>query len=250
VLDIDPTHPLATTDAGSPVERTIDTRGWIRAADLHRLTGDTRPPTVGDWIASPSALAETRRRVLDAVDKAGAAGLALNRLSEHERAAVGCFEDVEINGGRVFRQDDDRLAEHLFLEELRAKPFTPPPPDSVKHDELAELVRRGLVLRCDGLYFAATAVELAAELIEPIVVASEGGVTVSEIRTQLGISRKYALALAQLLDREGFTRRNGSLRVAGHALRLRGSDESGDGNPEQPSSLRDPTDDRGRVPGT
>ncbi|HEV7224455.1 MAG TPA: SelB C-terminal domain-containing protein, partial [Pirellulales bacterium] len=39
------------------------------------------------------------------------------------------------------------------------------------------------------------------------------GLTVSEIREILGVSRKYAVPLCEYLDRIGFTRREGDLRV-------------------------------------
>jgi len=46
------------------------------------------------------------------------------------------------------------------------------------------------------------------------------GLTVSEIRELLGVSRKYAVPLCEYLDRIGFTRREGDLRVrAGEGVR-------------------------------
>ncbi|HUY32351.1 MAG TPA: selenocysteine-specific translation elongation factor [Pirellulales bacterium] len=41
---------------------------------------------------------------------------------------------------------------------------------------------------------------------------AEGGMTVSQIRELLGVSRKYAVPLCEYLDRIGFTRRDGDLR--------------------------------------
>jgi selenocysteine-specific elongation factor len=42
-----------------------------------------------------------------------------------------------------------------------------------------------------------------------------GGLTVSQIREILGISRKYAVPICEYLDRAGFTRRQGDIRVLG-----------------------------------
>jgi selenocysteine-specific elongation factor len=39
------------------------------------------------------------------------------------------------------------------------------------------------------------------------------GMTVAEIRDLLGTTRKYAVPLCEYLDRIGFTRREGDLRV-------------------------------------
>jgi selenocysteine-specific elongation factor len=43
--------------------------------------------------------------------------------------------------------------------------------------------------------------------------AESGGLTVSQIRELLGISRKYAVPICEYLDRAGFTRREGDLRM-------------------------------------
>ena len=42
---------------------------------------------------------------------------------------------------------------------------------------------------------------------------TNGGMTVSQIREILGTSRKYALPICEYLDRTGFTRREGDLRL-------------------------------------
>jgi hypothetical protein len=41
------------------------------------------------------------------------------------------------------------------------------------------------------------------------------GITVSTLRERLGTSRKFAIPLAEWLDREGITRRRGDLRFPG-----------------------------------
>ena len=46
---------------------------------------------------------------------------------------------------------------------------------------------------------------------------SSNGFTVSGLREALDISRKYAVPICEYLDRVGFTRRNGDLRVIQNA---------------------------------
>jgi selenocysteine-specific elongation factor len=48
---------------------------------------------------------------------------------------------------------------------------------------------------------------------------AEGGLTVSQIREILGVSRKYAVPLCEYLDRIGFTRRDGDLRWLAQAVK-------------------------------
>ena len=59
--------------------------------------------------------------------------------------------------------------------------------------------------------------------------AGADGITVSALRERLGTSRKYAVPLAEHLDRTGVTRRSGDLRFA------RGAATGAGGSPAQPS---------------
>jgi selenocysteine-specific elongation factor len=81
-----------------------------------------------------------------------------------------------------------------------------------------ELVRRGLVVERDGMFFAPSAVETATTVIAGLLAESPAGVTASAIRQALGTSRKYVLPLLAHLDATGVTRRRGDLRVGGPRL--------------------------------
>ena len=83
---------------------------------------------------------------------------------------------------------------------------------------LRELVRRGLVIERDGIYFAPSAVDAAARVVAGLLAASPSGVTVSQVRDALATSRKYLLPLLAVLDTSGVTRRRGDVRVAGPRL--------------------------------
>lgn len=61
-----------------------------------------------------------------------------------------------------------------------------------------------------GMYLHADVVnELRATLAQRL---ADGGLTVSQIREILGVSRKYAVPICEFLDRTGFTRREGDVR--------------------------------------
>jgi selenocysteine-specific elongation factor len=51
-----------------------------------------------------------------------------------------------------------------------------------------------------------------ARATEAVRSASDAGITVSALREALGTSRKYAVPLAEWLDRQGITRREGDIR--------------------------------------
>jgi len=80
------------------------------------------------------------------------------------------------------------------------------------------LAARGDLVHADGVWFATSAVEAAAARIAGLLSAQPDGVTVAEIREELGTTRKYALPLVGYLDRTGVTRRRGDLRIGGPRL--------------------------------
>jgi len=80
------------------------------------------------------------------------------------------------------------------------------------------MVRRGLVIEEEGLFFSADAVALTARRIAGMLAAQPNGITVAEVREELGTSRKYALPLLAHLDRTGVTRRREDVRIGGPRL--------------------------------
>ncbi|PZS21446.1 MAG: hypothetical protein DLM54_04355, partial [Acidimicrobiales bacterium] len=112
----------------------------------------------------------------------------------------------------------DPLAGHPFVAALEAAPFAPPEPSGVDRAELRELVRRGIVVERDGLYFAPSAVDAAARAMAVLLGADPEGFTVAQARDALGVTRKHVLPLLAILDSTGVTRRRGDLRVGGPRL--------------------------------
>jgi selenocysteine-specific elongation factor len=104
---------------------------------------------------------------------------------------------------------------------LEASPFAPPEPEGVNRAELAELVRRGLVLERDGVYVAPSAIDAAGRRLADLLAANPDGVTVAQVRDTLGNTRKHVLPLLALLDAGGVTRRRGDVRIAGPRLPAR-----------------------------
>ena len=78
--------------------------------------------------------------------------------------------------------------------------------------------RHGLAFERDGVWFAASALDQAAAVLWDLLDDHPEGVSVSDVRTALGTSRKYAMPLLAHMDATGMTRRRGDLRVAGPRL--------------------------------
>ena len=219
VLDVAPVLPAARAAPDRSVARVVAERGWVDAALLERLTGERVEPTVGHWVVDPPALSAHQKLLADKVAAAGPRGVDLAALDERDRLVLGTVASVVVRDGRAQNVD---VAEpegvHPFVEALEASPFSPPSPDGFDRGEVRDLVRRGLVIERDGVYFAPAAVDRAARTIAGLLAASPEGVTVSAIREALGTSRKYLLPLLAHLDAGGVTRRRGDLRIPGPRL--------------------------------
>jgi selenocysteine-specific elongation factor len=226
ILDVDPVLPAARAHPDRRVERVVAERGWIEPAQLERLTGvHVEPNVAGRWVVTPAAREEATAELAKLVAVAGPLGLDVAGLTEQQRALLGSIDGLALDGGRARLASeaggaDARLVDHPYLAALTADPFTPPDPTSLGVDraELRELVRRGLVIERDGVWFAPAAVEQAAQVVAELLRETPDGVTVSTIRDALGTTRKYLLPLLAHLDASGVTRRRGDLRIAGPRL--------------------------------
>ncbi|HYM97968.1 MAG TPA: SelB C-terminal domain-containing protein, partial [Candidatus Sulfotelmatobacter sp.] len=102
---------------------------------------------------------------------------------------------------------------------LGASPFAPPSlPEALQRSgatpELVRvLVERGEIVRLsDEVAFTKDAYDSAVGLVKEII-ASEGSVTVAQLRDRMGASRRPALSLLEHLDAQRVTRRVGDARV-------------------------------------
>ena len=221
VLDVDPVLPASKAKPDLSIDRVVAERGWVEAERLALLTGQQRQPDVGRWVVSPVVLEHTRARLREAVDNAGPLGLDVAGLDERGRAVLSLLEDVTTEGGRVRPiGQSDPFENHRFTAALKATPFTPPDPEAAGVDrrEVRELVKRGLIVEQDGVFFATEALEAARSVLAEMLAAQPDGVTVAEVRERLETTRKYALPLLAWLDGHGVTRRRGDVRIAGPRL--------------------------------
>ena len=222
VLDVAPALPASRARPSRDPLRVVAERGWVDAGELELLTGEQLAPTIGRWVVDPDALVTVRTAVRAAVDDAGALGLDVARLDERQRAVLADFDDVVVVNGRALpaaaAAAPDPLANHAYVAALEAAPFTPPDPQGVDRGELRELVRRGLVVERDGVWFAPSAVDAACRIVVDLLAGRPDGFTVSDFREAAATSRKYALPLLGHLDATGRTRRRGDVRIAGPRL--------------------------------
>jgi selenocysteine-specific elongation factor len=219
VLDVAPVLPASKARPDRSVDRVIAERGWVDVDELEALTGERRDPQLGRWVVDSNTLATTTAAVRARVIAAGPLGLDVSALDERERAALAGCDDITIDAGRArLAEVRDPLADHPFVMALRDAGVSPPDAVGVDKSELRELVRRKLIVEREGLYFHPTALDLAANAAARLLVDNPNGFTMSQFRDLLGVSRKYALPLANELDARGVTRRRDDLRIGGPRL--------------------------------
>ncbi|MEZ5407634.1 MAG: selenocysteine-specific translation elongation factor [Acidimicrobiales bacterium] len=216
ILDVEPVVPASRARPDRSVDRVVAERGWVTVDQLHKLTGERRPATVGQWVVDPDSLAATVAATRARIEDAGPLGLDVALLDDRQRAALTLVEGVTVQAGRAtVGPVVDPLADHPWVAALEAEPFNPPGPDGVDRGEVRELVRRGLVVEEDGVHFAAAAIAEAARRMAGLLATRPDGFTVAEARDELGTTRKFVLPLLAHLDRTGVTRRRGDFRIAG-----------------------------------
>ena len=215
-----PVLPASRARPDDSVERIVAEHGWIDTDLLQRLTGVVAQcpglPEVGRWTVDAAALAEAQHSLSRTLDLGGPSGVSIAELTERERAVLDTLVGVESSGGLVRWAQSPTEALHPFVTELRSTPFAPPePPVSLDAATLRRLRSDGLIVRLEGIWFAATAVTAATEVIGGRLEDRSDGFTVSEARDRLRTSRKFTMALLGHLDELAVTQRRGDLRVAG-----------------------------------
>jgi selenocysteine-specific elongation factor len=226
VLDVDPVLRISEARPDRSVDRVVAERGWVEADLLERLTGVRREPVIGPWVVDPAVLQQVQENLRTRVDAAGPMGLDLASLGARERAVLDFDERVSTSAGRATSAGrEDLLPSDPFLAALASEPFSPPPPEHAGVDRgvVRELVRRGLAVEEAGIVFHVQAVDAAAVVAAQLLASKQDGFSVSELRGSLGTTRRFAMAILAILDRQGVTRRQGAVRLAGPRIPVLGA---------------------------
>lgn len=190
---------------------------------------------VGDWIFSDEAwesVVTRARGELESYHQAYPfrAGMAREELRSKIGVSAAAFpsvirglvEDgrvVERNGALAAPQHSVAVENAALVQLLDAQPFAPPSLTEAmeKSGASMEIVRalaqRGDIVRVsDDIAFSKRGFDAAVDLVKEIV-ASEGSVTVAQLRDRMSASRRPVLALLEYLDAQHVTRRVGDARV-------------------------------------
>jgi selenocysteine-specific elongation factor len=218
VLDVDPQERISRAAPDGTVESQLARRGWTDIDLARRLTGRALDTVVGDVFALP--------RVVDATlgtlrERMAAGSLDAAGLAPHERLlAVERLGAAEHHGTVTSTSAADDMDNHPVALAVREAGLTPAPRN--ERDAVRRLVQRGVLLEHDGTAFHRDVLDGLAGVLAALWHANPAGFTVSQLRAELGITRKHAVPLAACLDRRGWTRRSGDLRLPGPRARAQG----------------------------
>ena len=210
---------------------------WVQRALSDQIGAEIAARLAEFHAAEPAAAGESiatmRRSIADAFAAAGA---------PHDLELADAVVDrLESDGTLVREGAQVRLASHRagaddevagVVEVVRSAEPTPPSIAELRAAGVAiavveAAVRSGALVRISPeLVFTRELVERAGAIVRE---AGADGITLSAFRERLGTSRKYAVPLAEHLDRTGVTRRSGDLRFA------RGATSASGRSPAQPS---------------
>jgi selenocysteine-specific elongation factor len=222
ILDVAPVLAPSKASPTKSVERVVKERGYVDVEELARLTGERRPPNVGHWVVDDTTLGEAERALRDRVETGSRVGIDLALLDDLQRALIPRLPDLVVVGNNLcsatVASSGPSPEQTAFLEALVAAPFSPPLPEDIDRAELRALERDGLVVKCEDVWFAESAIAQATGIVAQLLAEHDDGVTVSMVREALGTTRRYVVPLLGHLDSTGITRRRGDLRVAGPRL--------------------------------
>jgi selenocysteine-specific elongation factor len=223
-------------------------RGAVRAADTAMLTGSPAAggEVVGAWTVEPTVRERIANELMawlgafhdaHSLEEGVALGEARRALSRalaaggaptEESLLDALLDDLASRGSVVRSATSIRLASHhvdlgarsedvdrLLAAVSGEREATPPTvkellDEGFGRDVIEAAARAGLIVRLSPeLVVAPSLVDRAVAVVRA---ARSAGITLSALRESLGTSRKYAVPLAEYLDRAGLTRREGDLR--------------------------------------
>jgi selenocysteine-specific elongation factor len=216
VLDVDPRGSVASAANGASAVERLARRGWIPLDEARRLTGAPLGATVPGWWAGEHAFDGTVRRMRMLLD-GGPVDLAT--LTEVERAVVAALSGVTVERGTAHTAARDPLLGHPYAIRFRGAPLDGGSTAGLDRDVIRRLVQAGIILEHDAIAFHTDTLAALVPALERLWAAHPGGFLIRDLAGALAISRKWAVPLAECLDRKGLTRRSGDVRLPGRALR-------------------------------
>jgi len=220
----------------SKYPRGVSVAALLKASTSPQSDVDSlRARRLGDWIFSDEAWSSISSRASQELEAYHGAfplrpGMAREELRSKLGVPAASFASVVqglVEDGRVVERNGSLAAPNhaVDLEDaglvrlLDENPFAPPSlPEAMEKtgtsiETVRALAQRGDIVRVsDDVAFSGQGFAAAVQLVKEII-ASDGSVTVAQLRDRMAASRRPVLALLEYLDAQHVTRRVGDARV-------------------------------------
>jgi selenocysteine-specific elongation factor len=214
VLDTHPVVPVTKAHPDGTVQTYLSERGWMLATDVWRDTGQQIDAVVGDWVASDEVVTRTRNHVNQLLD-ASSDGIDISILQPWEKLLVEHMPDVTVSHGVARRGASMSPQEEQLATKIRDGGRTGADSASLSRDLIRRLVQQGVVYEHDGIVFHVDVLDELRDVLSELWRESPNGFTMAALRDATGLTRKHAVPLGTVLDKHGFTKRVGDVRVRG-----------------------------------
>jgi selenocysteine-specific elongation factor len=196
----------------------------VSRAAIERLTGELLAAITGHHAEHPLEDGLPREEARKRLFTRAAPGVfehVTATLSEAGR--IGGRERLAMAGHQVSLTPEESGAAQAIEEVFRKAALAPPDIASAAREaglrpDVAErmkqlLVRRRRLVRLEGLYFHAEALDALKEEMKLLKAGGTSAVDIATFKDRYAITRKHAIPLLEYLDRERITRRAGDRRV-------------------------------------
>lgn len=214
ILDVDPKQRLGKSQPTGTIESQLEQRGFVTVEEAQRLTGVLLTPRFGRWVCTENEFQRAINALTSQISVNGS--LDISVLSESERELVHNNKQFVVADGLVRHNNTaDPLLQHPYVEMFHQNGIRTPDTKTLDRNIIRLLVNKGIVFEHDFIAFHVDVLHALRPQLEKLWTTSPGGFTMSQLRDALDITRKHALPLAMCLDKIGFTKRQGDVRVPG-----------------------------------
>lgn len=214
ILDVDPITRVSKAQPTGTVDSIMAGRGFVPLDEAQRLTGKSLEAVAGRWFATPDVVRDTLDRLTRQLEEHSQ--LNISHFLPFERDVMMLIPSAVVDGDVLRMSSASPLASHPLAHALREWGITGPSTTTVDRNIMRQLIQRGIAFEHDSIAFHAESLLELRPHLELLWSRSPDGFTMSQLREQLGITRKHAVPLGECLDKMGLTRRSGDGRLPGH----------------------------------
>ena len=214
VCDVHPVSSLANAHPDGTLDTYLQERGWMKISDVLRETGVECVPIAGEWVADDRTVAATTKALHEQLSHS-TDGIDVVTLRPWEMLLVQAMPEVVVTHGRARLGDQLSEGEQKVANVIRNGGVKGEDAALFSRDIIRRLVQRRLVYEHDGIVFHTAVLEEMRPVLTQLWNDNPDGFSMAQLRDALAITRKHAVPLGTVLDKHGFTKRRGDLRVPG-----------------------------------